>query len=86
VQRRSPSNLTEHERISREEWETLPKYRCAKLVESYPRLKAVIAAKRASTKYCVKGLNTFVNVIFKFLKLYTFANISKKTTVFCLSL
>uniref|UniRef100_A0AAZ3QDF4 Tc1-like transposase DDE domain-containing protein n=1 Tax=Oncorhynchus tshawytscha TaxID=74940 RepID=A0AAZ3QDF4_ONCTS len=52
VQRRSPSNLTELERICREEWEKLPKYRCAKLVASYPRrLKVVIAAKGASTKY-----------------------------------
>uniref|UniRef100_A0A673WCH4 AP complex subunit beta n=1 Tax=Salmo trutta TaxID=8032 RepID=A0A673WCH4_SALTR len=34
------------------EWDKLPKYRCAKLVASYPRrLKAVIAAKGASTKY-----------------------------------
>ena len=52
VQQRSPSNLTELERICREEWEKLPKYRCAKLVESYPRsLKAIIAAKGPSTKY-----------------------------------
>ncbi|XP_071000052.1 uncharacterized protein [Oncorhynchus clarkii lewisi] len=52
VQRRSPSNLTELERICREEWEKFPKYRCAKLVASYPRrLEAVIAAKGASTKY-----------------------------------
>uniref|UniRef100_A0AAZ3PJB8 Tc1-like transposase DDE domain-containing protein n=1 Tax=Oncorhynchus tshawytscha TaxID=74940 RepID=A0AAZ3PJB8_ONCTS len=52
VQRRSPSNLTELERICREEWEELPKSRCAKLVESYPRrLKAVNAAKGDSTKY-----------------------------------
>ena len=52
VQQHSPSNLTELDRICREEWEKLPKYRCAKLVESYPRsLKAVIAAKGASTKY-----------------------------------
>ena len=36
VQRRSPSNLTELERICREEWEKLPKYRSAKLVVSYP--------------------------------------------------
>ena len=51
VQRHSPSNLTELERICREQWEKLPKYRCAKLVASYPRrLKAVIAAKGASTK------------------------------------
>ena len=31
-----------------QEWEKLPKYKCAKLVASYPRrLKAVIAAKGA---------------------------------------
>ena len=52
VQQRSPSNLTELEKICREEWENLSKYRCAKLVASYPRrLKAVIIAKDASTKY-----------------------------------
>jgi transposase len=52
VQRRSSSNLTEHERICREEWGKLSKYRCAKLVALYPRrLKAVITAKGASTKY-----------------------------------
>ena len=32
VQRSSSSNLTELERICREEWEKLTKYRCAKLV------------------------------------------------------
>jgi hypothetical protein len=47
-----PSDLTELERIYREEWEKLPKYRCAKLVASNPRrLEAIIAAKAASTKY-----------------------------------
>ena len=52
VQQRSPSNLTELERICREEWEKLPKYRCDKRIASYPRrLDAVIAAKGASTKY-----------------------------------
>jgi hypothetical protein len=70
VQQRSPSNLKELERICREEWEKLPKYRCAKLVASYPRrLKAVIAAKGASTKYRVKGLNIYVNVISYFFGL-----------------
>jgi hypothetical protein len=54
-------NLTEFERICRGEWEKLPKYRCAKLEASYPRrLKAVIAAKGASTKYWVKGLGKTV--------------------------
>jgi hypothetical protein len=58
VQQRSPSNLTELERICREEWEKLLKYRCAKLVASYTRkVKAVITAKGASTKYRVNGLN-----------------------------
>ena len=52
VQRHSPSILTELERICREEWEKLYRYRCAKLVPSYPRRhKAVIDAKGASTKY-----------------------------------
>ena len=32
VLQRSPSNLTELERICGEKWEKLPKYRCAKLV------------------------------------------------------
>jgi hypothetical protein len=45
AQRCSPSNLTELERIRREEWEKLPKYRCAKLVASYLRRLGV------STKY-----------------------------------
>ena len=52
VDPRSPSNLTELERICREEWQKIPKSRCEKLVASYPRrLEAVIAAKGASTKY-----------------------------------
>ena len=47
-----PSNLTELERICEEEWGKLSKSRCAKLVETYPRIfKIVIAAKGASTKY-----------------------------------
>ena len=65
VQQRSTSNLTELERFCREEWEKLPKYSCAKLVASYPRrLEAVIAAKGASAKYRVMGLNTYLNIIF----------------------
>ena len=52
VQQRSPSNLTDLERICREEWEKLLKYRCAKLVASYPRrLDAVIIAKSPSKMY-----------------------------------
>ena len=54
VQQHSQSNLTELERICREECEKFPKYtcRCAKLVESYPRrLEALMVAKGASAKY-----------------------------------
>jgi transposase len=52
VQQRSPSNWTELEGICREEEEKLSKYRCVNLVAPYPRrVKAVIAAKGASTKY-----------------------------------
>ena len=48
----TPSNLTELERICREEREKLPKNRCAKFVALYPRkLEAVIAAKGYSSKY-----------------------------------
>jgi hypothetical protein len=61
VQQYSPSNLTGLERTWREELKKLPKYRCAKLVASYSRRhEAEIAAKHASTKYCVKGLSTYV--------------------------
>ena len=49
VQQRSPSNLTKLERFCREKWEKLLKYRCTKLVGSYPRgLEAVISVKGAS--------------------------------------
>ena len=44
VQQLSKSNLTELESICREEWVKLTKYRCSKLVASYPRsLEAVTA-------------------------------------------
>ena len=60
-------NLTELERNCSEEWQKIPKSRCAKFVMSYPRrLDALMAAKGASTKYWVKDLNTDVNVIFSF--------------------
>ena len=60
-----------------------PKYRCAKFVASYRRrFDAVIAAKGASTKYWVKGLKTYVNVISVFFK-YTVANIEKHLFLLC---
>ncbi|KAG2457255.1 TC1A transposase, partial [Polypterus senegalus] len=47
-----PSNLTELEKICKEEWQRIPKSRCEKLVASFPgRLVAVLAQKGASTKY-----------------------------------
>jgi hypothetical protein len=50
----------------------------AKLVASYPgRLKDVIAGKGAYTKYCVKGLSTYVNVIFPFLNFYIYLHKKK---------
>ena len=46
VHRRSQSNLTELEKICKEEWEKIPKSRCAKLIQTYTRrLEAVITAK-----------------------------------------
>ncbi len=59
VHQRLPSNLTELERICKEEWQRIPKSRCEKLVASFPkRLMAVLYQKGASTKYWAKGLNT----------------------------
>ncbi len=67
VHQRLPSNLTELERICKEEWQRIPKSRCEKLVASFPkRLMAVLNQKGASTKYWAKGLNTYDHVIFQF--------------------
>ena len=52
VPRRSPSSLTELEKICKEEWEKISKSRCVKLIQTYQRrLKAVIAAEGAFPKY-----------------------------------
>ncbi len=52
VHQRLPSNLTELERICKEEGQRIPKSRCEKLVASFPkRLMAVLNQKGASTKY-----------------------------------
>ncbi len=52
VHQRLPSNLTELERICKEEWQRIPKSRCEKLVASFPkRLMAVLNQKGASIKY-----------------------------------
>jgi len=52
VHKRSPSNLQELESICQEEWAKIPQSYCEKLVRGYPdRLKALIDAKGAATKY-----------------------------------
>uniref|UniRef100_A0A9J8AG74 Tc1-like transposase DDE domain-containing protein n=1 Tax=Cyprinus carpio carpio TaxID=630221 RepID=A0A9J8AG74_CYPCA len=52
VHQRLPSNLTELERICKEEWQRIPKSRCEKLVASFPkRLMTVLDQKGASNKY-----------------------------------
>ena len=77
VHQRSPSNLTELERVCKEEWQRIPKSRCEKLVASFPRrLMAVLAQKGASTQYWAKGLNTYDHVIFQFFFFNKFAIIS----------
>ena len=57
------------------------KYKYATLVVSHPRsLEALIFAKDASTKNLVKGLNTYVNVMF-LLVVNQFAKMLKKAGV-----
>ena len=70
VHQRSPSNLTELERICKEEWQRIPKSRCEKLVASFPR------RGDASTQYWAKGLNTYDHVIFQFFFFNKFAKMS----------
>ena len=60
-----------------------PKYRYAKLVESYPRrLEAVITVKCASTMYCVKVLNSYVNMTFQLFSFYKWAKMYKNLFFF----
>ena len=61
---------------------TLPSNK-TELVVSHPRRpEAVIAAKGASTKHGVKGLNTYANVIFKNIY-YTFVKMYKNLFLLC---
>ena len=84
VHQPSPSNLTELERICKEEWQKIPKSRCEKLVASFPRrLMAVLAQKGASTQYWAKGLNTYDHVIFQFFFFNKFAKNSTFSVFFC---
>ena len=55
VQRCSPSNMTDLERLCREEWEKLPKYRSAKLVASYPRRLETNCCQKCFNKVLSKG-------------------------------
>ncbi|KAI2659232.1 Ras association domain-containing protein 5 [Labeo rohita] len=51
VHQRLPSNLTELERICKEEWQRIPKSRCEKLVASFPkRLMANVTTEEEEVK------------------------------------
>jgi hypothetical protein len=54
VRQRSPSNLTELDRICREEWEKLPKYRCAKL-KAKKKTQGCNRCQRCFNKVLSKG-------------------------------
>ncbi len=59
VHQRLPSNLTELERICKEEWQRIPKSRCEKLVASFPkRLMAVLNQRVLLLNTGAKSLNT----------------------------
>ena len=48
--------MKELEQFCLEVWAKIPVARCAKLIETNPKILAVvIAAKRGSTKYCIFG-------------------------------
>ena len=80
----SPSNLTELEQICKEDLDKIPKFRCAKLIQTYPRrLEAVIAAIGASPKYWLRGLNTYWRKTFQLFILSEFVKISKNTFSLC---
>lgn len=63
----SLSYLIELERLCQEQWEKLAKSRSAMFVETYPRWW--IAAKGASTKQWMKGLNRFQFLIIGYYRL-----------------
>ena len=56
VHQQHPFNLKELEQFCLDKLPKIPVARCAKLIETYPKiLAAVIAAKGGSTKYCLLG-------------------------------
>ncbi len=52
VHQRLPSNLTELERICKEEWQRIPKSRCEKLVASFPKKSFFNKSAKMSTILC----------------------------------
>jgi hypothetical protein len=78
VQRRSPSNPTELERICREEWEKLPKYRCAKLVASYPRR---IEARNCCQRCFKKVLSKRSQYLCKCDRFFTYNKFAKMSAI-----
>ena len=65
VHRHSPSNLTGLEQIYKEEWEKIPKSRCAKLMQTYQEdskllsLPKVLLQSINSGGWTSRGMNTF---------------------------
>ena len=59
--------------LENESWANVAQSRCEKLLEIYQEeLTAVIPAIGASTKYSLRGGNTYVNVIFLYFIFNTF--------------
>ena len=71
MQRCSSSNLTELERICRDEWEKHPKYRSAKLLASYPRSNR---CQKCFNKVLSKGSECDITFFF-FIHLQTMLNV-----------
>jgi hypothetical protein len=66
-------------------WSSLPRWQWKLLKTSPERLTAVIDVKGASTKYWLRGVNTYVNKICFFFFFFLIATISKNI-IFTLSL
>ena len=64
IHKHSPSNLTELELFCKEDWANISGSRCAKLVETYPKIvAAVIAAKGGYIKNCASFLFVIENCV-----------------------
>lgn len=78
------SCLTELERICQDEWNKLPKFSWAKPIET----ESCNCCQGASTKYRIKGLNTYINerlqfLIFFIFDFYEIAKMSKNMFSLC---